>query len=83
MLRKSRERAGLSQRALATKLRQPYSFVSKIETGSRRVDVAEFWDWLRACHEDPGKTLNKVMGIRREPLVIPRVALRDSRNPTT
>lgn len=40
-LRKAREDAGLTQAAVASKLRRPQSFVSKSETGERRVDVVE------------------------------------------
>jgi transcriptional regulator with XRE-family HTH domain len=40
-LRKAREEAGLSQREVARRLRRPPSFIAKVETGDRRLDVLE------------------------------------------
>jgi transcriptional regulator with XRE-family HTH domain len=40
-LKKARIDAGLSQQAVADKLKKPQSFISKIESGERRLDVAE------------------------------------------
>jgi transcriptional regulator with XRE-family HTH domain len=40
-LKKARLDAGLSQQAVADKLGKPQSYVSKIEAGERRLDVAE------------------------------------------
>lgn len=41
-LRKAREAAGLSQRQLSDKLREPPNWIQRIESLERRVDVAEF-----------------------------------------
>lgn len=38
----ARERQGLTQAELATRLGKPQSFVSKYESGERRLDVVEF-----------------------------------------
>jgi len=43
-LLEARKAAGLSQDAVARKLGRPQSFVSKYETGERRLDVVEFLD---------------------------------------
>ncbi|MDE3102490.1 MAG: helix-turn-helix transcriptional regulator [Chloroflexota bacterium] len=40
-LRAARKRAGLTQVEAARRLGKPQSFVSKIESGERRVDVVE------------------------------------------
>ena len=40
-LKQARVDAGFSQQAVANKLNKPQSYVSKIESGERRLDVAE------------------------------------------
>jgi len=40
-LKKARIEAGLSQQAVAEKLNKPQSYVSKIESAERRLDVEE------------------------------------------
>lgn len=40
-LRSARNEAGLMQVAVAKRLKKPQSYISKIERGERRVDVAE------------------------------------------
>jgi transcriptional regulator with XRE-family HTH domain len=40
-LRRAREDAGLTQVEASRRLRRPQSFVSRCETGDRRVDVGE------------------------------------------
>ncbi|MFA6077461.1 MAG: helix-turn-helix transcriptional regulator [Candidatus Paceibacterota bacterium] len=40
-LKKARVEAGLAQQDVADKLGKPQSFISKIESGERRLDVAE------------------------------------------
>jgi transcriptional regulator with XRE-family HTH domain len=49
----ARERAGLTQRDLATRLKRPHSFVGRMEAGERRIDVIEFIEIVRALDEDP------------------------------
>lgn len=41
LLRQIRLDAGLSQQSLAQKLSQPQSFISKYESGERRLDIIE------------------------------------------
>lgn len=46
-LREARERAGLTQLDVAEKLSTYASYVSKCESGERRIDVAELADFCR------------------------------------
>ncbi len=41
LLRAIRKEAGVSQTELATRLGVPQSFVSKVESGERRIDIVE------------------------------------------
>jgi transcriptional regulator with XRE-family HTH domain len=44
MLAEARKSVGLTQAQLAVRLRPPQSYVSKYESGERRLDVLEFSD---------------------------------------
>jgi transcriptional regulator with XRE-family HTH domain len=57
----TRREAGLTQRDLAKKLHRPHSWVSKIETGERRVDVGEFMEIARALKVDPVALFTRVV----------------------
>jgi len=46
-LRTAREESGMTQVEVARQLRQPQSFVSKCESGERRVDVVELEQFAR------------------------------------
>lgn len=46
-LKQARIDAGLTQAEVAKKLRQPQSFLSRCETGERRVDAIELEDFAR------------------------------------
>lgn len=60
LLREQREQADLTIRALGLKLRKPYSFVSKVERGERRIDPVEFVTWCRACDVEPSEAIKGV-----------------------
>lgn len=47
-----RHEADLTQRELAERLGVPRSVVSKSETGERRMDPLEAYDWAKACNGD-------------------------------
>ncbi len=60
LLRSAREKAGLSQRALAELLDVHHSWVAKVEIGERRLDVVEFIGLARAIGVDPVRLFRKV-----------------------
>lgn len=60
ILKEERKKAGLTQAALAKKLRRPQSYVSKYERGDRRLDVVEFLEIARAIKFDPNEFLRKL-----------------------
>lgn len=64
-LREMRERAGLTQRDLAIRLKKPQSWVARCETAGRRVDVAEWVEWCYGCGIDPKKSLDDLSQRRR------------------
>jgi len=53
--------AGLSQIDVAATLGKPQSYVSKIESGERRLDVVEFVEFARALGADPVRMLKAVL----------------------
>lgn len=60
LLREARERAGLTQLAVAKQLKRPQSYVSKYESGERRLDVIEFVRVAAALNMDACELLSKV-----------------------
>lgn len=56
-LRKRRHELGMSQSELAERLRIHRQFVSRVELGERRLDVAEFVDFARALGLDPAELI--------------------------
>jgi len=55
-----REEAGLTQRALALKLKMHNTMVHRSEIGDRRIDPVEFAAWCRACGVDPGEAIRTI-----------------------
>jgi len=53
VLQAARRSAGLSQRELAGRLAVPHTWVCKVESGERRLDVLEFSRFVLACGVDP------------------------------
>jgi len=61
MLQRLRHQRGLSQDQLAALLRKPQSFISKIEAGTRRLDVFELLDILAALETPPDRFLKSLL----------------------
>jgi ribosome-binding protein aMBF1 (putative translation factor) len=55
-----REAAGLTQAQLAEKLGEYQSFVARLESGQRRIDVIEFIEIARVLGFDSVKALKKI-----------------------
>jgi transcriptional regulator with XRE-family HTH domain len=55
-----REAAGLTQTQLAEKLGEYQSFVARLESGQRRIDVIEFLDLAAKLGFDPAKAIRLI-----------------------
>ena len=64
-LAEARESAGLSQRELAKRLNRSHSFVGKIESGERQLNVLEFCEYVDALTGDAADIIRKVMKAKR------------------
>jgi transcriptional regulator with XRE-family HTH domain len=60
LLRETREDAGLRQKEVAQKLGKPQSFVSKYESGERRLDLLELRDVCLVLAVHPVTFLKKL-----------------------
>lgn len=63
LLIERREAAGMTQAGLADRLGEYQSFVARLESGQRRIDVVEFLDIAEVLGFDPTKaiaTLKKI-----------------------
>jgi predicted transcriptional regulator len=56
-----RNELGLSQRALADRLGVIYSFVAKVETGDRKLDIFEFVKYCEALELDANTTIQQLI----------------------
>lgn len=64
LLANARNDAGLKQADVARALGVPQSYVSKVESGERRLDVVEFIAIAEAAKADPVKIIRAVRDIR-------------------
>lgn len=56
----ARQSKGLTQTEVASRLGKPQSFVSKYESGERRLDIIEFLEVCQALSIKPNSILNKI-----------------------
>lgn len=60
VLVKTRKQQGLTQQAVANLLNRPQSFVSKYESGERRLDVVEFCQIAKILQKKPELLLQEM-----------------------
>lgn len=63
LLIEQRERLGFTQAQLAEKLGEYQSFVARLESGQRRVDVVEFLQLAELLEFDPKAVLDRLRDI--------------------
>jgi transcriptional regulator with XRE-family HTH domain len=61
ILIEAREKAGMTQRDLAARIKRPHSFVGRMEGGERRVDVIEFIEIAKVLGADPKELFGKLV----------------------
>ncbi|MBI1453350.1 helix-turn-helix transcriptional regulator [Acinetobacter sp. FL51] len=61
-----RNELGLSQRALADRLGVIYSFVAKVETGDRKLDIFEFVKYCEALELDANTTIQQLITLLQD-----------------
>lgn len=61
LLTQRRFELGLSQRALAERLSVVHSFIGKVETGDRRLDLFEFITYCHALEWDAAEVFNALL----------------------
>ena len=61
ILKCERESKGLTQKELSKLLRQPQSFVSKFESGQRKLDLRQFILYVEALKSDPSEVFGSVL----------------------
>lgn len=66
LLKERREAAGLTQAELASKLGEYQSFVARLESGQRRVDVIEFLEFARILRFDPLQVIQELNELNPE-----------------
>lgn len=63
-LRATRDAIGMTQRQLSVKMGRPTSFVGKIESAQRRLDIVEFEELATALGVSPVKLYERYMRTR-------------------
>lgn len=65
LLVEARQAAAMTQVDAAKRLRKPQSYLSKVESGERRIDIVEFLDLAEAVGADPVAIVKKLHRMRR------------------
>ncbi len=61
-----REKAGVTQAELAKRLKQYQSFIARIESGQRRIDVVELLELATALGFDPREALKRLAATKQD-----------------
>lgn len=61
VLTETRKAKGITQQDLADRLSRPQSYIAKVETGERRLDVVEFIEWANGIESSPPELLTVVI----------------------
>jgi transcriptional regulator with XRE-family HTH domain len=61
---KKRKSAGLTQAAVAKKLRRYQSFVATVEGGQRKIDVVELMAFAEAIGFDPREAIKRLSAVK-------------------
>ncbi|HRE22260.1 MAG TPA: helix-turn-helix transcriptional regulator [Rhabdaerophilum sp.] len=61
LLIREREASGMTQLQLAARLGEYQSFVARLESGQRRIDVIEFIELAQAIGFDPATALREIL----------------------
>jgi len=59
-LKKARLERGMLQKDLAKTLKKPQSYISKVESGERSLDVIEFVEYCNGLSSEPSKWLKNL-----------------------
>lgn len=68
VLTETRKSKGITQQDLADRLSRPQSYIAKVETGERRLDVVEFIEWASAIDSSPPELISAIMNTDRRDL---------------
>lgn len=60
-LKKARLESDILQKDLAKNLKKPQSYVSKVESGERSLDIIEFVEYCNGLGLEPSKFLKKLI----------------------
>lgn len=64
-LREAREKKGLTMRDVASIMKLPHSWIGKVESGDRRLDVVEFTKYCQVIGADPIKGIKLIQKSKR------------------
>lgn len=60
VLVETRNEKAVTQQELANRLSRPQSYIAKVETGERRLDVIEFIEWATALELSPADMIVRI-----------------------